>query len=353
MADPTNPFAAFAGLTMSYLEDTLGVFYIGYTIGTVGFGFTFFQSYLYYTLYPKDSWFTQLTVASLCALDTAMSALSSHRLYYYFVTLFALPVGPDNATTSFCVSMSSLVSLTRFADKTSDRFEVILSGHRDCDCTRLLRTSDLASHPECLSSPPQSSCLPFAGAALGIATGVVMFQNILFTNFSEQYMKAIISTGQGLRLLAAIATTAGFLGFGVKSGSSGKPSSWDPITNFLTSGVAGVIAQLLCFATFIGMPKEVCVDHIPLLIQQRLNSRAVSEGRGVNEEDTRYTSRGVDPTKSAASGLMFNSTTSRNANHTVNIEVSRVVNSDMAGSKYRDDFDSVRNQLIKYRSPSC
>lgn len=85
----------------------------------------------------------------------------------------------------------------------------------------------------------------------------------------------------------------------------------------------------------------------------RLNSRAVSQGRGVNEEDTRYTDRGVDPTKSAASDLMFNSTTSRNANHTVNIEVSRVVNSDMDGSKYRDDFDSVRNQLIKYRSLSC
>jgi hypothetical protein len=98
---------------------------------------------------------------------------------------------------------------------------------------------------------------------------------------------------------------------------------------------------------------HLCQRDALSLILFRLNSRAVSEGRGVNEEDTRYTSRGVDPTKSAASGLMFNSTTSRNANHTVNIEVSRVVNSDMAGSKYRDDFDSVRNQLIKYRSPSC
>ncbi|KAJ7334063.1 hypothetical protein DFH08DRAFT_880054 [Mycena albidolilacea] len=328
MADPTNPFAAFAGLTMSYLEDTLGVFYIGYTIGTVGFGFTFFQSYLYYTLYPKDSWFTQLTVASLCTLDTAMSALSSHTLYYYFVTLFALPVGPDNATTSFCV-------------------EVILSGIvlaivQGFYALRIWQVTQNAVLPAAII------VLAIAGAALGIATGVVMFQNTLFTNFSERYMKAIISTGQGLRLLAAIATTAGFLGFGVKSGSSGKPSSWDPITNFLTSGVAGVIVQLLCFATFIGMPKKyvwivfhflssrVFINGLLLM----LNSRAVSEGRGVNEEDTRYTARGIDPTKSAASGLMFNSTTSRNTNHTVNIEVSRVVNSDMAGSKYRDDFDS-------------
>jgi hypothetical protein len=30
MAEPANPFAAFADLTLPYLEDTLGVFYIGY-----------------------------------------------------------------------------------------------------------------------------------------------------------------------------------------------------------------------------------------------------------------------------------------------------------------------------------
>jgi len=331
MAEQTNPFAAFAGLTMSYLEDTLGVFYIGYVFATVGFGFTFFQSYLYYTLFPNDRWPVQATVVCLCALDTAMSALSSHALYYYLVTLFALPVGPDNATTSFCV-------------------EVLLSGLviAIVQCfyaVRIWQVSQGAVIPAAII------VLAIAGGALGIASSSVMLGNTLFVNFSQQYMKIVIATGQALRLVAALLSAGGVLMFGVKSSGTSKPSAWDPITNFLTSGVAGAIAQLLCFVTFIAMPKKyvwiifhfissrVFINGLLLM----LNSRAASRGRGINEEETRYiTSRGVTPTlhtKTTASDLMFSN--SRNPNHTVNIEVSRVVDSDMDTAKYPDiDFDS-------------
>ncbi|KAF7356659.1 hypothetical protein MVEN_01000400 [Mycena venus] len=332
MAEQTNPFAAFAGLTMDYLEDTLGVFYIGYVLATVGFGFTFFQSYLYYTQYPNDRWPVQATVVSLCTLDTAMSALSSHSLYYYLVTLFALPVGPDNATTSFCI-------------------EVLLSGLaiaivQGFYAYRIWQVSQNTIFPAAII------VISIAGAALGIAASVVMLNNTLFTNFGQHYMKVVIATGQGLRVLGAILASAGFIMFGVKSGSgNAKPSTWDPITNFLTSGVAAAIAQLLCFITFIAMPQKyvwiifhflssrVFINGLLLM----LNSRAVSRGRGINEEETRYiTSRGVTPslhTKTNASDLMFSN--SRNPNHTVNIEVSRVVNSDMDAAKYPDiDFDS-------------
>jgi hypothetical protein len=60
MTDQIDPFAAFAGLTLSFLEDSLGVYYIGcatlsigsqlvdnptcsYVFASVGFGFTFFR----------------------------------------------------------------------------------------------------------------------------------------------------------------------------------------------------------------------------------------------------------------------------------------------------------------------
>ncbi|KAF7370662.1 hypothetical protein MSAN_00699200 [Mycena sanguinolenta] len=331
MADQTNPFAAFAGLTQSYLEDTLGVLYIGYVFAAVGFGFTFFQSYLYYTQYPNDSWLVQSTVVCLCALDTAMSALSSHALYYYLVTLFALPVGPENATTSFCI-------------------EVLLSGFaiaivQGSYAVRIWQASQNGPLPASII------VLAIAGAGVGIATSTVMLRNTLFTNFSEPYMKAVIAAGQGIRLLGAVLVSLGLVVFGVKSGNSGSASRWDPITDFLTSGLAAVVVQAVCFITFITMPNKYVWIIFHLLSSRvfinglllMLNSRFASRGRGINEEETRYNiSRGVTPAlqshiKSGASDLMFN-TSRPNQNHTVAIEVSRVVNSDM--TKYRDDFDS-------------
>ncbi|KAJ6518731.1 hypothetical protein C8R45DRAFT_949090 [Mycena sanguinolenta] len=331
MAEQTNPFAAFAGLTQSYLEETLGVFYIGYVFAAVGFGFTFFQSYLYYIQYPNDSWLIQSTVVCLCALDTAMSALSSHALYYYLVTIFALPIGPDNATTSFCIE----VLLSGFAIAIVQGFYAV----------RIWQARQNAALPSLII------VLAIAGAGVGIATGTVMLRNTLFTNFSEPYMKAVIAIGQGIRLLGAVLISLGFVVFDVKSGSSGSASKWSPIVNFLTSGLAAAVAQAVCFITFIAMPNKyvwiifhflasrISINGLLLM----LNSRFASRGRGINEEETRYnTSRGVTPAlqshiKSGASEFVFN-TNRPNQNHTVAIEVSRVVNSDMA--KYRDDFDS-------------
>ncbi|KAJ7311542.1 hypothetical protein DFH08DRAFT_897928 [Mycena albidolilacea] len=330
MTDQTDPFAAFAGLTLSFLEDSLGVYYIGYVFASVGFGFTFFQSYLYYTRYPNDIWLIQATVVILCGLDTAMSALSSHALYYYLVTLLSLPVGPDNATTSFCV-------------------EVLLSGIaiaivQGFYAMRIWQVSQSAVLPAVII------VLSIAGAGLGIATGTVMLHDTLFANFSTQHMKAVISTGQGLRLLAALLTAGGFVMFGVKLESSEKPSVWDKASDFLTSGTAGALAQLLCFLTFIAMPKKyvwiifhfissrVFINGLLLM----LNSRKISRGRGINGEETRSqpASRGTGTlyTNTTTSDITFNN--NRTTNHPVKIEVSRAVDSDMDAAKDPDDFDA-------------
>ncbi|KAK7030677.1 hypothetical protein R3P38DRAFT_2929864 [Favolaschia claudopus] len=332
MSGEANPFAAFAGLTLSHLEDTLGVIFIAYSFASVGFGFTFFQSYFYYTRYPSDSWLVQAAVVAVGALDTAMSALASHALYYYLVTLFALPVGPDAATRTFCI-------------------EVILSGLavaivQGYYAVRIWQVSQTVVLPALIV------VLAVAGGALGIASGAVMLHNTLFVNFAQDYMKGVIAAGHGIRLLSMLLSTGGYIMFGVKTGShNDKASAWDPFTNFLTSGMAGALAQLLCFVTFIAMPRRYIWIIFHYLSSRviingwllMLNCRVVSHGRGVNEEDTRFiSSRGITPTlptKSTASDIMFHTHSNRNPNHTVNIEVSRVINTDMEPSKY-DDFDS-------------
>ncbi|KAF7341860.1 hypothetical protein MSAN_02041600 [Mycena sanguinolenta] len=305
---------------MSHLENTLELFFIGYVFAAVGFGFTFFQSYLYHTTYPKDRWLVKVTVASLCTLDTAMSALSSHALYYYLVTLFSLPVGPDNATISFCGIAIAIV--------------------QSFYAVRIWQISRNAFLPAAII------LLSIAGAALGIATSVVILRNTLFANFSEQYMKAVISTGQGIRLLAALTSAGGSFMCNVKVGGTGKPSRWDLITNFLTSGVAGAVAQFLCLVTFIAMPQKyvwiifhflssrVFINGLLLI----LNSRAVSRGRGINEEETRGATSTLQ-TSTTASSIMFNS---NRTNHTFNVDVSHVINSDTNTAKYPDNSDPVK-----------
>ncbi|KAJ7103761.1 hypothetical protein C8R44DRAFT_887279 [Mycena epipterygia] len=333
MAEETNPFAAFADLTLDYLEGSLGVFYIGYVLAAVGYGFTFFQSYFYYTRYPNDSWLVQAAVISLCALDTAMSALSSHTLYYYLVTLFALPVGPEEATTSFCVE----ILLSSFVVCIVQSFYAV----------RIWQVSQSAILAAAII------VVSAAGAALGIATTVVMLGNPSFVNFSQYYMEVVISLGQGFRLLSALMVTGGVLVYGVRPVNSGKFSMWDPIISFLTSGMAGAIAQFICFVTFLAMPKKylwiafhflssrVFINGLLLM----LNSRTISRGRGIYEEETHVT-RGITPTNNSrptGSNLKFNTSISLNQgnNHTVNIEVSRTVQTDREAKHFDQDIDSL------------
>ncbi|KAJ7248794.1 hypothetical protein C8J57DRAFT_1672644 [Mycena rebaudengoi] len=208
-----NPFAAFAHLSLQGLEDTLGVFY---TLAVVGYGFTFFRSrsltpqYLFNSAHFRNLLlFHPLPegplVAALCMLDTTMSALSSHTLYYYLVTMLALPVTPDDATSSFCV-------------------EAMIS----------------------------------AGAAgLSIASTVLMMRNTPFANFAQAYMTTTIGSGQGLRVLSGLLITSLHAIYAYKAPRKEAPSLWEPVVNLLASGLGAVTVQAVCLITFVAMPNKL------------------------------------------------------------------------------------------------
>ncbi|KAJ6630950.1 hypothetical protein B0H10DRAFT_1980007 [Mycena sp. CBHHK59/15] len=281
-----NPFAAFADLTLGDLEDSLGVLYIGYILGTVGYGFTFFQSYYYYGNYPKDYWVIKAMVASLCALDTTMSALSSHAIYYYLVTLFALPVGPERATPTFCVE----VLLSAIAVFVVQIFYALR--------IRQLSRNNVVTWAIIFVST--------AAAGLGIASGATMLRNRVFADFSEPHIKVVVSASQGLRFLAALLTAGGLMLYAVRPPRAEPPSVTEPIRIFLTSGVAAAAAQLACLITFVAMSQRyvwivfhqlssrVFINGLLLL----LNSRAITRGRGMYDEETRVP-------RSALSNLSF------------------------------------------------
>ncbi|KAF8557533.1 hypothetical protein OG21DRAFT_274729 [Imleria badia] len=89
-------------------RENLTVLFIGFVAATVLYGLTFFQTYIYYSRYPRDYQWTRYLVATLCTLDTVASALG--RLYYYLIIMFDVNLDVLDATTTFCYMLSVLLT---------------------------------------------------------------------------------------------------------------------------------------------------------------------------------------------------------------------------------------------------
>ncbi|KAF9233316.1 hypothetical protein BU15DRAFT_80249 [Melanogaster broomeanus] len=81
----------------------LGVLFVGFVAATILYGLTFFQSYIYYSQFPRDHKWIKCFVSTLCVLDTAASAIVSQVLYYYLIVLYNVSMDTLYATTTFCL----------------------------------------------------------------------------------------------------------------------------------------------------------------------------------------------------------------------------------------------------------
>ncbi|KAJ7244630.1 hypothetical protein B0H12DRAFT_1325556 [Mycena haematopus] len=85
------------------LQENLGVLFTGYSLSIIGYGFTFFQTYIYFSQYGSNSTGLKLLVGTVLygasfipdtrlrdssALDTISSVLLSDITYFYMVTTF-------------------------------------------------------------------------------------------------------------------------------------------------------------------------------------------------------------------------------------------------------------------------
>ncbi|KAF9454725.1 hypothetical protein P691DRAFT_192130 [Macrolepiota fuliginosa MF-IS2] len=87
-------------LTREELEETLGVFFLGYVLSSVIYGFNFFQTWRYSSRFSSDPLLLRTFVATVCILDLATVALTSHALYIYLIELFPKTVGLVNMTVT-------------------------------------------------------------------------------------------------------------------------------------------------------------------------------------------------------------------------------------------------------------
>ncbi|KAF8133210.1 hypothetical protein EV363DRAFT_1469783 [Boletus edulis] len=109
--------------------ENLGLLFVGFVASTVLYGLTFFQTYIYYSRYPRDYSWTRYLVATLWCYAGYSSdgsnlgnVRSSHtvlslsptlfRLYYYLIIMFDANMDVLYATSTFCVQYMLSVLLT-------------------------------------------------------------------------------------------------------------------------------------------------------------------------------------------------------------------------------------------------
>ncbi|KAF4590089.1 hypothetical protein EYR40_009510 [Pleurotus pulmonarius] len=311
-------------LSSSELERTFGVFFIGYVAAMVGYGFTFFQTYVYYSRYPKDHWAIKLTVTALSLLDTAASALISQALYFYLVNLFPYESGLDNATHTF----STEIALAVIAKWIVQMFYAHRLWTISTSVQRL--------------GPALIALMSTAALALGLVMAAELINNPRIAHLADEGPHAVVASCQALTFVASLLTFV-LLCYHLRPSQTAnmKPiEGWfdNMVAYIISRGSAGTLVQLGFFITFLIAPANLYWIPFHFVASKlfinglltMLNCREVVRGRGVNEEETVDSKKGSGFTGSSGEArsngaVRFNIDDHKISQPAINIEVSRTV----------------------------
>ncbi|KAJ3503576.1 hypothetical protein NLJ89_g8369 [Agrocybe chaxingu] len=259
-------------LSVGELQESYGVLFVGYVIAMVAYGFTFFQTYVYFSRYPTDHWLIKATVAFVCLLDTANSALISHTLYHYLVILFPLTTGLVNATLTYCAEIGfSLFSLCNF---------IILIAFGKATSKDGIVAVTIA-----------------VLSTTGFLLTIKLITDRAFASLANPQTRAIVTTSQGMIFFAGT-VTFGALCFYLRP--SQNPAVKPPkglyealVTYIVARGFLATVVQLGFVLTFAAMPSTPVWMPFHLVASKlyvnslltMLNSREIYRGHGINEED--------------------------------------------------------------------
>ncbi|KAK0221804.1 hypothetical protein IW262DRAFT_931713 [Armillaria fumosa] len=321
----------------SNVDDTFGVLYIGFIVSMIGYGFTFFQTYVYFSRYPKDLFIMKATVAFLCVLDTVSSALISQTAYYYLVTMFPLASAMVNTTSAFCAENTLAAALIFIVQ--------LLCASRVWKLSKNITLTSIIAF----------MCL--VGFALNLAMTAMMVHNAGFAHLATSPSKAIVAVGQAAVFVGAFTTFIALRLFshGAHWSENTQPDDWfnKMITIFFSQGCSATLVQLAYFVIFMATPTRVIWIPFHLLssklfvncLLSLLNSRQAYHGHGIHHEDS-----SVGPQKSSISGTVKPSVhfSVADTQPPINIEVSRTVEQDVTMNKGTFDSDEVSSLTIGF-----
>jgi len=315
----------------SSLEDvlqTLGGFFIGFVLTIILYGFTFFQTYIYFTRYPKDGLWIKLIVGTLCALDTAASALISQTAYYYFIEQFLTPIALLNAIPTFCIqNVLNILAATIVQIFYSFRIYQVNG-----------RSSVL---------PLVTSAISLIAFGFGIAMTVQMFHQQRLIVAASLPMKVVAGLSQGLAALADIIIVV-TLCYAMRPSHNPRmklpEGAFDKyVTFFINRGVCFTLIQLAYMCVFVAMPAKQFWIPFQMVVSKiyinslllMLNSRDLVHGRGINEEQSMSSAR-----KSSAGMTSTAGTARSGAPIRFNVDDSKVQPSICIGVSHTVDIDT-------------
>jgi len=266
--------STLGSLTIDHLEKTIGVYFIGYMFSMVLYGFTFFQAYMYYSRYPKDTWGTKTFVALIVGIDTAVSSLLSQTLYYYLVTLFPFTRGVELATTPYCAQLELSV------------ISVFLA--------QLFYAWSIWTNSKNALTSGATALLATASFVLGTIMTVQLIQNPEFAHMEVNPNKAIAAISHGLAAASAILSFVSLSIGPVPKGFKPFKSVFDNLVGYSISyGGCAVIVQLAFTFVFVGAPSRhywipfhvVSTKLFVIGAITYLNTRESLEQRAQHKED--------------------------------------------------------------------
>ncbi|KAL6308924.1 hypothetical protein BKA93DRAFT_822191 [Sparassis latifolia] len=265
------------------INSTMGALLLGVLLGSVGFGITTVQTFLYIKNFPNDHWLIRVTVYLLLGFDTLHVALCWHMMYYFLILNYNNSPALEAAPWSFDISVIMTVFIS-----------VIVQ----CFYARrmfLCKPSVTSFH--CVSDggpsgKPQLVLDDIGRYASNTENG---FVNPSF-DAAAQHLGPLIGSALGLSTLIDC-LVAGSLVFFLRSHRTGFNTT-DSFLNELmlwsvNNGLLTSIVSVSVIILFIALPDLVYFAVYIILsklyinaLLATLNYRKVIRGRGVNDDET-------------------------------------------------------------------
>ncbi|EIW81396.1 hypothetical protein CONPUDRAFT_165552 [Coniophora puteana RWD-64-598 SS2] len=262
--------------------ENLGIIFIGFVAAIILYGLTFFQAYIYFSRFPKDSYYLRLMVGTLCLLDTASSALISEVVYHYLITQFMVQMDTIYATTTLCVELLLSTILT---------FIVHLFF--------VLRVYAVSSRSRPLSL--SITFFAFVAFVFGITMSAQIYHQRNLADLAQLHERAVVIVAQAAAGAADL-VICGAMVFYMRPARF--PDVFMPestfetaVTLFASRGIGFTVLQIGYLVVFAAIPSKALWIPIQLVASKfyintvlaLLNAREARHGLGIYEEESNAT----------------------------------------------------------------
>ncbi|KAL4244678.1 hypothetical protein ABKN59_010240 [Abortiporus biennis] len=278
------------------LDETFGVLLIGFVLAITLYGWTFFQSYIFFTRYPKEFFSSKVTVALLWSIDTVSTALLSHAVYYYLITNFLFPLEQLRVTR------------TLLLEKTFSSILICI-----VQLFYSFRTWHLNSRRAIVAeSIALSALISFVLSIVGITH---ISTDELLINFVSPNIKLLFGLSEGILVLSDLLIVVSHYHLLQPKRRPGMKIAhgWfeNVVLHVLSRGTLFSVMQLLVMIMFVATPQKFVWTLFHFITSKiyvnsllaMLTSRHTFRGRGLNEEDSLNLKRQRTTTHTTGGGL--------------------------------------------------